>query len=89
MDEPGNLNDYDMTPVPPTAAESGRDQWAQRPSGRVGGTGATVPGLRIRQLSPTAPTVHPPGQAIWFLSAPVIRAQITRQPQPGELVATA
>ena len=48
-----------------------------------------VPGLRIRQLSPTAPMVHPPGPPIWFLSAPVICAKITRHPQPGELVTTA
>ena len=89
MDEAGNFDDYDMTPVPITAAEPVRDLRVQQPTRRGGGTGATVPGLRIRQLSPTAPTAHPPGQSIWFLSAPTIRAQITRHPQPGELVSTA
>ena len=80
MDEAGNLEDFDMTPVPTAAAVTGRGQRAQKPPGRLVGTGPTVPGLRIRQLSPTTPTAHPPGQSIWFLPAPMIRAQITRHP---------
>ena len=89
MDEAGNLGDFDMSPEPPAidvrASELGP---AQQPT--VSGRAApTVPGLRIRQLSPTVPTVHPPGQSIWFLQPQAIRAQITRHPQPGELVTTA
>ena len=48
MDEAGNLDDFDMKPVPVAATAPVRDQRPLQPSGRTGRAAPTVPGLRIR-----------------------------------------